>query len=291
MTVSATTGSPAGSTSCSRCINSFLSLTCVKYPLGLATSCKNSCSRFIDSSLTLTCVRCSLGLPFWFLCWLYEWLSDWLSTRLSNFRYWPSSNSTSNSSHLKKSKYTIGSATFLEEAGIKFRKKKQVTDSVMDAEFTNGVTEITPLFIDVFTVSQFRNLIALEKSDHYLEPQVIAFARFMDYIISTSKDVALLRKKGILQHAFGSDEEVAAIFNQLTSGTLEYQTTKLTKMYEDVDEYCKSKRHQWRAILMRDYFGSPWAAISLVAAVILISLTFLQTYFSIYSYFRPPSAN
>ncbi|RWR75981.1 hypothetical protein CKAN_00438900 [Cinnamomum micranthum f. kanehirae] len=33
---------------------------------------------------------------------------------------------------------------------------------------------------------------------------------------------------------------------------------------------------------MRDYFGSPWAAISLVAAIILISLTFLQTYFSLH---------
>ncbi|RWR75982.1 UPF0481 protein [Cinnamomum micranthum f. kanehirae] len=201
MTESATTGSPVGAALHVRGVSiHFLSLTCVKYSLGLATSCKNSCSRCINSSLTLTCVPCSLGLPIWFLCSLYEWLSDWLSTRLSNFRdrlsnfgYWLSSNSTSNSSHLKKSKCTIGSATFLEEAGIKFKKKKQVTDSVMDAEFRNGVMQITPLFIDVFTVSQFRNLIALEKSDHYLEPHVIAFARFTDYIIRISKDVAVGR--------------------------------------------------------------------------------------------------
>ena len=166
----------------------------------------------------------------------------------------------------------------------------EVTASLMDATFENGVMKITPLFIDAFTVSQFRNLIALEKFDPYIEPQVLAFSQFMDYIINTSKDVALLRKKGIIEHAFGSNEEVATFFNQLTSGTLEYRTPEMTRMYKDVDDYCKTKRHRWREILMRDYFGSPWTAISLVAAVILLFLTLIQTFFSMYAYFKPPSA-
>ena len=182
---------------------------------------------------------------------------------------------------------TIRSATFLVEAGIEL---EQEVDGVMSVTFQNGIMKITPLFVDAFTVSQFRNLIALEKHDSYLEPRATAFAQFMDFIISTSKDVDLLRKKGILDHSLGSDEEIATIFNQLTSGILEYRTIKLEKMYKAVDKYCKTKRHLWWAILMKDYFGSPWTAISLVAAVILLSLTFIQTFFSMYSYFRPPSA-
>ncbi|XXG52832.1 hypothetical protein AAC387_Pa03g1040 [Persea americana] len=215
---------------------------------------------------------------------LYHWFL--FSTKNEGKRLGP----TNQGSSSKKLKWTIPSATFLEEAGIKFREKTEVTASLMDATFENGVMKITPLFIDAFTVSQFRNLIALEKFDPYIEPQVLAFSQFMDYIINTSKDVALLRKKGIIEHAFGSNEEVATFFNQLTSGTLEYRTPEMTRMYKDVDDYCKTKRHRWREILMRDYFGSPWTAISLVAAVILLSLTFIQTFFSMYAYFKPPSA-
>ena len=39
---------------------------------------------------------------------------------------------------------------------------------------------------------------------------------------------------------------------------------------------------------MRNYFSNPWVATSLVAAVFLLALTFIQTFFAAYSYFKPP---
>ena len=71
------------------------------------------------------------------------------------------------------------------------------------------------MLIDAFPVTWFKTSLPF------------AFAQFIDYIINISEDVALLRRKGIIEHALGNDEEVSAIFKQLIGGTLEYQTSKL----------------------------------------------------------------
>lgn len=187
---------------------------------------------------------------------------------------------------------TIPSATFLDEAGIKIKMQTESeTNRVIDVKYQNGIIEIKPLFLDAFTISIFRNLIAFEKFNPYMASSFTAFAKFMDYIIDTSKDVSLLRKKGIIKHAFGSDEEVANIFNQLTSKTVGYLPSELADIYQNVDDYCNTKCNYWWASLQQDYFGTPWAVISLVAAGILLLLTFIQSFFAMYSYFKPPSSS
>lgn len=186
-------------------------------------------------------------------------------------------------------KRPISGAKSLEERGIKF--KPMTSEKVMDVQFNRGTMEIKPLRIDASNISLFKNLIALERLDPCTEPLLTGYAKFMDYIIDTSKDVALLRKKGIIIRACGSDEEVATIFNQLTSGALDYQPTKVMRIYRDVEKYCRSKSRYWRVILFRDYCSNPWTSAKVFAAVILLVLAFLQTFFSVYPYFRPPSAN
>ena len=106
---------------------------------------------------------------------------------------------------------------------------------MIDVRFTDGVINITPYVTDAFTISQYRNLIAFEKFNPIIELWFIAFAQFMDYLINKSKDVILLRKKGIIEHALGSDEEVANVFNQLTTETFEYLTLELATVYGEVD--------------------------------------------------------
>ncbi|RWR84254.1 UPF0481-like protein [Cinnamomum micranthum f. kanehirae] len=177
---------------------------------------------------------------------------------------------------------TIPSAILLEEAGIKFKKRKKI-DKAINVRFKDGVMKITPLVIDAFTISQFLNLIEFERAHPNMEPRFTAFVQFMDYIINTSEDVALLRKNGILEHAFGSDEELAGIINQLTSGTFHYLPWELKNVYEKADIHCKAKWNRWRATLLRDYFGNPWAAMATLA----VFLTFIETFFPAASYFRP----
>ncbi|XXG71037.1 hypothetical protein AAC387_Pa07g0380 [Persea americana] len=183
---------------------------------------------------------------------------------------------------------TIHTARFLKKAGIKFKKKK-VIDKVIDIRFTEGVLNITPLVIDAFTISQYRNLIAFEKFDPSIEPRFTAFAQFMDYLINKSKDVILLREKGIIEHALGSDEEVANVFNQLTTGTFEYLTLELATVYREVDKYCKKKKNQWMAKLMRDHLSSPWAITSIGFGVLILIFGVIQVVMSLLNYIKHKS--
>eukprot|EP00268_Persea_americana_P020734 TRINITY_DN20808_c0_g2_i9.p1 TRINITY_DN20808_c0_g2~~TRINITY_DN20808_c0_g2_i9.p1 ORF type:complete len:364 (+),score=34.46 TRINITY_DN20808_c0_g2_i9:654-1745(+) len=180
----------------------------------------------------------------------------------------------------------IPSAIFLEEAGVKFKKSKTL-DKAMEVRFKDGVMNITPLVVNAFTISQFLNLIEFERAHPDMEPRFTAFAQFMNYIVNTSEDVALLRKKGILEHAFGSDEEVARIFNQLTGGTFHHLPWELKNVYEKADRHCKAKWNRWRATFLRDYCSSPWAVMSILAGVLLLSFASIQIIFTMYNRFSP----
>lgn len=105
----------------------------------------------------------------------------------------------------------------------------------------------------------------------------------MDYIVNTPEDVALLYRKGIICHFLGSDQDFAHLFKNLNRGTFVHPNHYLVPLDKQVDEYRKARWHEWRASLMHNYFSSPWKGLSIVAAGILLVLSFLQTYFSAYS--------
>ncbi|KAJ0084544.1 hypothetical protein Patl1_29642 [Pistacia atlantica] len=52
-------------------------------------------------------------------------------------------------------------------------------------------------------------------------------------------------------------------------------------LIDDLKAYCKSPWHNWKATLKQNYFNNPWASISVIAAVVLLTLTVIQTVFSI----------
>lgn len=185
---------------------------------------------------------------------------------------------------------TIHSASFLKQSGIEFKRLKP-TNKVLDVSFSvNGVIRITPLVIDAYTSSQFRNLIAFEKFNPSIEPRFTAFAGFMDYIINTSTDVTLLRKRRIIEHALGSDDEVATIFNQLNTRTFDYLPSDLVKIYKEADVFYGKRRNKWKAILKQKYMDSPWAIISIVfGGVLVLLLTIIQAVYAILSYYKPAS--
>ncbi|XXG71040.1 hypothetical protein AAC387_Pa07g0382 [Persea americana] len=184
---------------------------------------------------------------------------------------------------------TIHSASFLEESGIEFKRVKPTT-KVLDVSYSNGVIKITPLKIDAFTGSQFRNLIAFEKFNPSIEPRFTAFTEFMDYIINESTDVTLLRKHRIIDHALGSDGEVATLFNQLNTRTFDDLPPDMADIYTGAQAFYRKKRNKWKAILKQKYMDSPWAIISVVfGGVLILLLTIIQVVYAILTYHKPPS--
>ncbi|KAG7034325.1 UPF0481 protein, partial [Cucurbita argyrosperma subsp. argyrosperma] len=176
----------------------------------------------------------------------------------------------------------------LKDAGIRFQKKK--TDRFWDINFNNGVMQIPRLLIHDGTRSLFLNLIAFEQCHLDCSNDITSYVVFMDNLIDSHEDVAYLHYCGIIEHWLGSDEEVAELFNRLCQEVVyDINASYLSQLSEDVNRYYNHKWNAWRATLKHNYFSNPWAIISLVAAVVLLLLTFAQTFYGVYGYYRPPN--
>ncbi|CAL4986655.1 unnamed protein product [Urochloa decumbens] len=184
----------------------------------------------------------------------------------------------------------------LEDAGVRFRARKDgATTSFLDIRFSaagsgSGVLEIPPLQLYDYSEPLFRNLVAFEQTYPGTPGHVTAYAIFMDCLLKTSDDMRLLHRRGILLNHMNGDREAATgFFSRICAGALaSADRNYLAPLMEEVTTYQSASWPQWRAALLRDYFGSPWAAIAVVVAALVVALTMLQTFYALYAYYRPP---
>lgn len=172
----------------------------------------------------------------------------------------------------------LPSATSLAEAGVKIRMSE--SKSFLDIKFYNGVLEIPPLAIHETTESFFRNIISFEQCYPNCEPNFTCYAKFLDNLINTPKDMDILCENKIIKNWL-DPEDAVPFFNKL------YYNTNVDKAYynslcEEVNKYCNNSWPRWRAMLVRKYFNTPWAILSTMAAVILLILTFVQTWYAVF---------
>ncbi|KAF8389082.1 hypothetical protein HHK36_025767 [Tetracentron sinense] len=176
------------------------------------------------------------------------------------------------------------SATELHEAGVRFMVAK--SNCLLDISFRNGVLEIPALIIADTTETIFRNLIAWEQFQELPYCGIASYASLMDCLISTPKDVSLLIDYEIIENWLGDNEDVSHLFNNLVKEVnLDTNKFYFSSVCDDLNEHCKKPWHRWMASLKRDYFNTPWAIISFIAAVVLLILTFIQTVLSLISTF------
>ncbi|KAL5556936.1 hypothetical protein UlMin_039172 [Ulmus minor] len=181
----------------------------------------------------------------------------------------------------------IHCVTELKEAGIKFKKRK--TDRFWDIKFNNGILSIPRLLIHDGTKSLFLNLIAFEQSHLDSTNDITSYVVFMDNLINSSEDVGYLHYCGIIEHWLGSDAEVAELFNRLCQEVVyDINDSYLSRLSARVNKYYNHRWNAWRASLRHNYFSNPWAIVSFFAAVVLLVLTFAQTFYGVYSFYRPP---
>lgn len=188
----------------------------------------------------------------------------------------------------KRRQQLIHCVSELREAGVRFRKRK--TDRFWDIKFKDGVLKIPRLLIHDGTKSLFLNLIAFEQCHMDRNNDITSYVIFMDNLINSEEDVGYLHYHGIIEHWLGNDDEVADLFNRLCQEVVfDINDSYLSGLSEQVNRYYNHRWNAWRASLKHNYFGNPWAIISLVAAVVLLLLTFAQTFYSVYAYYWPNS--
>lgn len=181
---------------------------------------------------------------------------------------------------------SILSVSGLQEVGIRFQKAEG-TSGFMDITFVNGVLRIPPLNIFDETESQFRNLIAYEQYLPDCEARYVSdYTFFMNCLINTPEDVRLLRNYGIIGNWLGDDKEICEMFNRLGKNILTSTKFSYSHIFNAVNWEFQRRSNSWITNLRRNYFGSPWSVISLLAAFALLILTLLQTLYTILSYYN-----
>lgn len=178
----------------------------------------------------------------------------------------------------------------LREAGIRCRRRN--TDRFWDIKFENGVLQIPRILIHDGTKSLFLNLIAFEQCHMDIATpggnNITSYAIFMDNLINSAEDVKYLHDRGIIEHWLGSDAEVADLFNRLCQEVVfDINDSYLSGLSDQVNRYYDYKWSTWIASLQHNYFSNPWAIVSVIAGVFLLLLTMTQTFYSVYSYYRP----
>ncbi|XP_059451700.1 UPF0481 protein At3g47200-like [Corylus avellana] len=169
----------------------------------------------------------------------------------------------------------LPSATSLSEAGIKF--KRGTSKTVLEVKFNNGILEIPPFEIHDITETVFRNLISYEQCHFFCGDRITSYAILLDSLINTAKDIDILCKNEIIDNWL-NPEDAAQLFNKLYLDTcVAYQYNSLCRQ---VNSFCRRRWPRWRAVLAHNYFNTPWAFISTLAAFILLVLTLLQTVYT-----------
>ncbi|KAB5520961.1 hypothetical protein DKX38_025280 [Salix brachista] len=176
----------------------------------------------------------------------------------------------------------IPSATDLVDAGIELKvSDSKQRRSILDIKFNinDGSLEIPSLLIHEATEVIIRNLISYEQCSPECTDRITSYAVLLDNLINTTKDMDIVTSSGIINNWL-NPEEAMQFFNKL------YHDTYLEKYYyhklcKDVNEYHGRRWPKWRALLMRNYFGTPWAIVSMFAAATLLILTIVQTIFTI----------
>ncbi|KAE9466487.1 hypothetical protein C3L33_01621, partial [Rhododendron williamsianum] len=187
------------------------------------------------------------------------------------------------------------SAIELTEAGIRLKPSFEIMQERISFNADDGVLTLPRLEVDHATESTFLNLIAfdgLHVGD--LRGELTSFIYFLRQLIKSPRDVSVLISSRILvNNGIGSDEAIVQQFDSFSKEApiLNPYTSKMIIVYYRIWNYRNKRRNKLRAYLVHAYHEStnwsPLAYLSILAAILLFILSFIQTWYTIYPYYRP----
>lgn len=185
-------------------------------------------------------------------------------------------------------------ATQYHEAGILFKKREYMSDdrhSLLDIKFIDGAIEVPYFPIDENTQSLFKNLIAFEQTCPQYGNDITAYICFMSQIAATPADASLLVKNGIIVHVLDSDDDISSLFVSLTKDVAFnfFSNYYLKPLCHILESHYQSRLNRWMEWLRQNHLSNPWLALTLLAAVIMLLCTVVQTIFTVLAYESPLS--
>ncbi|CAL5351438.1 hypothetical protein CsSME_00038796 [Camellia sinensis var. sinensis] len=195
-------------------------------------------------------------------------------------------------------------ATQLLKTGIQFQGKTDTTpeENFLDIEFTTEVVKMPLLEIREATESIFRNLIVFEQCSIDTSHCITSYIFLMRSLLNSSHDAEILHHRKIIGYDLSgggsrSHEDVATLFKSMCDGVV-LKDFCFSDLCTNVNKYSRSwldwrrlraivkvKWREYMIALPRDYFTNPWTTISVIAAIVLLGFTALQTYYTVRSYY------
>ncbi|KAL6650289.1 hypothetical protein ACP70R_009214 [Stipagrostis hirtigluma subsp. patula] len=127
-----------------------------------------------------------------------------------------------------------------------------------------------------------RNLVAYE-AVAVRGPLVLArYTELMNGIIDTGKDVKILRENGVVVNQMKSNKEAAAMWNGMSQATRLSKVPKLDDAIRAVNEHRNKSAAVRAQKLIKKYVFRSWKILTLLASVVLLLMTALETFCSAY---------
>jgi hypothetical protein len=174
----------------------------------------------------------------------------------------------------------------LRRSGIRVRPGK--AESFLAVKFKRGVVEMPSITINDFMRYLLLNCVAFEQCHNSCPKHVTVYATFLDCLVNTSSDVQYLREHNVIDNHLADDDKVARFINSLGKDvTFDIRDFYLSKLFNDVDKHYRNNFCVNWASLRRRYCNTRWWFISACAAILLLLLTFAQTFYTIIGYVHP----
>ncbi|KAK4272375.1 hypothetical protein QN277_020942 [Acacia crassicarpa] len=170
----------------------------------------------------------------------------------------------------------------LNAAGIQVKRSK--SNSPIDISFSSccltGELKLPNLVVDDTSASTYLNLMAYEACpDFENEYEISSYIEFLDSLVDHPDDVKELRKAKVLINRLGSDEELAKLFNIIGKDVVPNDAI-YAYLRDNIESHYQIKYKAWYALAMATYCSNPWSITALMAASLLLILTFVQAWFA-----------
>lgn len=172
----------------------------------------------------------------------------------------------------------------MKAAGIKVKRINSncPIDITFSSGFFSGELKIPDIVVDDTIAPTYLNLLAYEACPDFANKyEISSYVELLDSLIDHADDVKELRDAGVLHNGLGSDDDVATLFN-IVSTDVVADVSIYARVRADIESHYKKKHKTWMAMAYHTYFSTPWTIIAFFAAFLALFLTFIQTWFAIF---------
>nr|CAD1839489.1 unnamed protein product [Ananas comosus var. bracteatus] len=178
----------------------------------------------------------------------------------------------------------IPSVSELVGAGVKFVPAQENGMNGINFDAITGVFTLPVVTLDANSEVILRNLVAYEASAVLKGPLFLArYTELMNGIIDTTEDVQVLRQSEIIRNHLKSDKQVADLWNGMSRSIRLTSVPKLDHVIKEVNMHHSRKMKVKVDKFLKKYVFKSWKILTLLAAIILLGITALQAFCSVYT--------